>query len=493
MKKIFGFIAFIITTGVMLMGLYILDLPPFTPKEKNVTQSQSERSQNEVSDTTTTPTSKVVRGKNYEEQMLKGNLYEKNGNHSQALKAYEIAVEIDPNTIDPLREMGRIYLRTKDYLRATVSFEKALALKPQDTELKVYLTRALIGNRKISEAKDIINTVSEDNQLSSYYKGVLAAYAGNYDESKKYFSTTLSLNTDKITSQKADNFMKAYEEYTANQGSPSLHLKTLLGRSMNQTGEYQIAIPVLYQVVNEKKDYRDAWILLGYSYLNIEKYEDATEAFKTAKKLDPEKPDTYFYLGLTYYANNQLEEAAQNLELAKKFHFPEAVWVDQKLAEIYLQLKKYDKSAENYENVVSINTDNAHFFIKPVWIYIDRLQEPEKAVEIAKKAVYQHPDDAMSYNLLGWALLAVGDTEGSEKSLIIARNLNPNLDAVSLNFGMLYEKKGEKEKALTWYQDAFKQGKGNSISTVAAERYNQLVGKSKDLEYDTIKATVLTP
>jgi tetratricopeptide (TPR) repeat protein len=460
-------------------ALYVFELPPFNPggplypaAQDNATVTQTEELPEFLTE------EKIGRAKTYTEYMKRGALLEKNGYHALAVAEFEAASKMAPNNIEPLMEIGKIHLREKDYVRAKISFEAVIAMEPENLGASVYLVRTLLADRKITEAQQVIAGLNQQNQDSKYYAGIIAAYSGDYERSKTLLNEAVALGTDDVTTAKARNFLSAYEEYSFNQGSQPTHLKTLLARSMDQSGEYNMAIPLLFEVVREKKDYRDAWVILGHAYLNVGKYLDAAEALEEAKKLDPQKPETLFYLGLAYYAANDLPNAAANLELAKKNGYQPSAQIDQKLSEIYLQQKDYGKAAQSYENVIAVADNDVYYYIKPVWIYLDRLNEPQKAMVLAQKAYKNHPREAMSYNLLGWAAIGTGRLADAGKYLDHARTLNPDLDAVYLNYGILYEKLGEQDKAFEYYKKAFNMGSGNSISATAAERYNKLIAQS---------------
>ena len=113
-------------------------------------------------------------------------------------------------------------------------------------------------------------------------------------------------------------------------------------------------------------------------------------------------------------------------------------------------------------------------FVKAIWLNIDKTNDPEKALSLAKKVVENHPQDPMSFNLLGWAQLANGDLQNAEANLQTSLNINPSLDATNLNYGLLYEKKGDVFLAKEFYKKAYLLGRGNAIARRAATSYNKL-------------------
>ncbi|MEZ4087775.1 MAG: tetratricopeptide repeat protein [Candidatus Gracilibacteria bacterium] len=479
------------------MALYVFEIFPFNPGGPIVPPEQHGVSRN--GEDTTNPEELpdflqegVTRTKTYDEHMTRGNLLVQNGYNALAVAEFEAAADQAPTNPSPLIAIGKIHLDSGDTIKAKLSFEEALKLNPSNLEATIYLGKTLIQDREVAEAKILFDGISVHNQLSKFYQAMTHAYVGDHEGAKTAFRESINIGGDQNITAGAQNFLSAYDEFDANQGGPAVHLYTLLARSYDQVGEYEMAIPVLFEVIREKKDYRDAWIILGHSYLSTQKYQDAVEALEEARKLDPQKPETLFFLGLGYFGLEDYEQAAAFLELAKSNGFQPQVQVDQKLAEIYLILEDYEAATDKYEEVLSLNSQEINYFIKPMWVYIEKLNQPEKAVTLANLALQTHPDQAMSYNLLGWAKIATGDLVEAKQDLEKAASLDPELDAVYLNFGTLYQRRGDNQTALAFYKKAYELGGGNSISTAAADMYNKLIGNSDQFDYSSLKVDLLS-
>lgn len=493
-KLIFRLFFLLIAASITLAILYVFELPPFQENkapantENNNQQQIAEEEKNLPEEL---KEDKVARDKSYQEMIDRGTELAKNNFPSLAIAQYQEAYKKDSSNLLPLYEIGKIQIRTANYSKAEEVFKDLVKRDPNNIEAKIYLGRALLGQRKISEARQIFDPITDTNQTVKYYQAILAAYFGEHDRAQTLLNETVKIGSSEDITKKANNFLAAYNEYKFNIESPELHLKVLLARSFNQCGEYQMAIPLLFEVTKAKLDYRDAWILLGYAYLQTEKYQDAIEALERAKVLDNQKPETLFYLGLAYYSINNFQSAEENLSKAKQYGFEPKILVDQKLAEIYLELQNYPKSAASYEAVLSLNSQDVNYYIKPIWIYLEKTNEPKKALVLAQKAAKEHPQEAMGENLLGWAYLYNNELKKAEDHLKYAQGLNPDLDATYLNFGMLYEKQNQLEKALKFYEKAHTLGNGSGVAAAAATRYNQLLAKLNNT--NTMQANIIAP
>lgn len=493
LKLIFKLLLLSIAVAITACVLYVFDLPPFqkatSPKETNPAVIEQQKATIETNNLPVElKENKVAVSKSYDDLISRAKLLEDNNFPTLAIAQYNEALTKDPDNITPLAQIGKIYLRTGNVIKAESTFRDLLAKDSNNTDAAVYLGRSLLAQRKISEAKEVFNKITSNTQIVKYYQGIVAAYFGENDSAKKLLNEAVSLGGSADITKKANNFLSAYNEYKFNVEAPTIHLKVLLARSFNQCGEYQMAIPLLFEVTKQKLDYRDAWILLGYAYLQTEKYPDAIEALERAKTLDPQSKDALFYLGLGYYSMNNYKKAEENLSKAKEYGFQPVILVDQKLAEVYLQLQNYPKSAASYETVLSLNSQDVNYYIKPIWIYLEKTHQPDKALTLAEKAAKDHPNSAMGENLIGWALIYKNELNKAETHLKLAMALDPKLDATYLNFGLLYEKQNQTDKALIFYKKAHTLGNGDGVSASAADRYNNLIAKqnNKILEANTL-------
>ncbi len=495
-KNIFRLFFLLIAASLTLVILYVFELPPFntvipaTPDQntaQEIAQEQADLPANLQVD------KGVARDKSYDELISRGADLEKAGFPSLAIAQYQEAYKKDRNNLSPLYAIGKINLRTSNFSKAEDIFKDLTQRDPNNLEAKIYLGRSLLDQRKISEAQKIFDPITDNNQTVKYYQGIIAAYFGDNDRAQTLLNQAVALaGSDDIT-KKANNFLSAYNEYKFNVESPDVHLKVLLARSFNQCGEYEMAIPLLFAVTKAKLDYRDAWILLGYAYLETNKYQDAIEALERAKTLDDQKPETLFYLGLAYYSVNRFQDAEDALLLAKQYRFEPKILVDQKLAEVYLELQNYQKSAASYEAVLALNSEDVGYYVKPMWIYLEKINQPQKALVLAQKALANHPKDAMAVNLVGWAFIYNNDLSKAESYLKSAQALNPGLDAPYLNLGLLYEKDRQFQKALAYYQKAHDLGKVDGVAAAAATRYNNLLASLNSNDLKNMQVNLLTP
>ncbi len=211
--------------------------------------------------------------------------------------------------------------------------------------------------------------------------------------------------------------------------------------------------------------------------MNLEKYEDSASTFEEAIELDTTKPETNYFLALAYLGQNRYEEAITYLELALVYGFEPQVQVYQKLAETYFLMQDYELATRNYEKVLELNDTDVNYFIRPIWLNMEKLGNIDKALELAEWALSSHPDEAMSHNLMGWAMISAQNYEEARTFLENALSIDKGLAAAYLNLGTIDETEGNLESAKENYKQAYTLDQNDSVGVLAAEKYNNLLNK----------------
>ncbi len=113
--------------------------------------------------------------------------------------------------------------------------------------------------------------------------------------------------------------------------------------------------------------------------------------------------------------------------------------------------------------------------MRPIWIYLDFLNQPEKAIKLGEMAVITFPNDAMAYNLLGWSQFGTENYTEAETNLKKSISMDPTLPAPHYNIAKLYEELDDVKSALEHYEKAYELDQNGSIGNLAAKRYNALL------------------
>ncbi len=245
-------------------------------------------------------------------------------------------------------------LERRQTKKAKKYLDEALELDPANVRTMSLLAKVSLLQKDFEQARNYLAELPDDEIHSAFIKALLAVIDNDRDSAGRHLHYVTDNFPESELGEKAQKIIDAYREFDYFRDGLPIHLRTLLARSFNQINEPTLAIWLLRDVLTEKTDYRDAWILLGYAYYNLQQFSLAEDAFYKAYELDTEKPETQYFLGLTYYALDDIAESERFFEYAVINGFEPRAQAYQKLSDVYLQNENYEKAVSMYENYFSL-------------------------------------------------------------------------------------------------------------------------------------------
>lgn len=288
----------------------------------------------------------------------------------------------------------------------------------------------------------------------------------------------LTHSEDPLLKENARRLQSAYEEFRLFQDGRLPHLLTLLGRALAQNQEYRLALRLLESAVRELPQYRDAWIVLGYCALALEEHERAEQAFETALRIDPIKPEVQELLAMTYAAKGDLERAYLQMRFALVNGAQPELPARLRLIDYATRLGRFEEALEQYEVVFALPGVEIRHFEEAVSLAINEVRQPERAAAISKIALDTVGERPQVLSLLGWAALAQDRLAEAKALLEKAVSEDPTLAAAWYRLGLIEERFGNSPAALGAYRQAYDRGlEGGDIrsASLAVERYNALI------------------
>lgn len=225
--------------------------------------------------------------------------YYKLGRYEEALGRYDAIIALRDKEVDAYVQRGIVQLKLNKHDEALADFNKALSLDKDDYSLYVDIFTALKENGYEAEGVEYLNIAMEngDKKMSSYDKGRIYFYQGNYTYARNYLEQARSdgNKTEEVLLLLGQSYealndrayaLTLYGEYVAE--NPSAAIYNQMGLCYAATEDYENALLSFEKGLNvEGNAYRQE-----LCYNRIVAYENLGD-FESAKKYMKEYLDVY--------------------------------------------------------------------------------------------------------------------------------------------------------------------------------------------------------
>lgn len=410
----------------------------------------------------------------FETRISKGDQLFEAGYYELAAEEYSIAVSIQDNVETAYTKLGLTQLKLGHYEEALSSMKRAYELSPGDAT-RVNYAISLMRTAQFTEAKNLLDEGNAQDQGTLFYRSLLEAHLGDFDAAEAHLNEAVGLSGS-VPSTCLQSVQNAYQSYHAQQGGQGVYLKTILSKAMIDCEEYPLAEILALQVLNEKNDYRDAWIMMGYAQLQMDRFTEAEDSFEQAKKLDGVKSETHYFLGIAHLKQAEYEEAVDSFELALLYDFEPEKEAYLKLAESQNALGNFEDALAAYEYLLKIDQSRLSLFEEPLHIAMNILGDYDRALTLAQESTSYFPQEALSHTYLAEVHLRRGEIEQADSSINIAFDINPNLAESHYIAGQIRVAQNDIEGAKWEFKTTYELSKpGDPLSVEAAEAYNALI------------------
>ncbi len=255
----------------------------------------------------------------------------------------------DPDNLPARRLLARIYVRTlgdlsntsgqRDTLaHATDQYREILRLDPTDTDAALWLAR-------------LYRLQNEQEKAEAVLRDLLVREPANENGVEQL--TQLLLDEGK--SQEAVSSLQAIL-----QRAPTPKLWELLGDAYNQIHDLPNAEQAYRKAADAQPDDINHHKELAQTLLTEEKYPEALEQYQRLAQMDADDPDNYLRLAEIYRQLKQLDQAEQNVLLAKQ-RAPNSLEVTYYQASIYQDEGRFDDSIRVLSDAVTAVKSESEF------------------------------------------------------------------------------------------------------------------------------------
>jgi superkiller protein 3 len=303
----------------------------------------------------------------------------------EAIVLLESAQRKRPQDVYLLGELAFSYSRAKQYDNAIKVYEELCNVQPEVARWPYGLGYQYYAQQQYVEAVPYFDRALELNPdyiAVLYRKGYALSQLG--DQKRGQALTTFekcrrTFNNLPDGEQK-DRECKHYANACFQQGKLFL-----------VAGNFRLAEERLQEAVSLRTEDPDVLYNLGKVYLQLNRFTEAIDSLKAARRLSP-KPQHYIldYLGRAYLGASKLEEA-RSLYESMPSYIQKRAYILRNMGEVYIQLEKWERA----ENVLrralkqEYRNHNGHFrlgfVLQQMGRYEEAASEFKKADDLRRK------------------------------------------------------------------------------------------------------------
>ncbi|MBP3192749.1 tetratricopeptide repeat protein [Natronogracilivirga saccharolytica] len=355
-------------------------------------------------------------------------------------------LETNQGNMNTLMMLSQLYLEEDKLDEARVTLEKALDRNPRHPEALINLADIYIRQEKWDRAGELLGGLIRDNDVDTSDKleivqYVISRYASD-PENDALKDTTEDLVAALLESESENGMIHA-----------------MAAEFFNLADEPGEAIHHLRETTRLLPENDAAWRQLVQTYYIDGDYQAAISTGKEADEFVPDDPFILFFVGGSYFLEEEKEEAADWLKKASgmpaRSEFRSIILGT--LGDVYASLENWDRADEAYEEAISLDSDNDTALNNYAYYLSERGKRLQQAKEMATRALELNPDNAAFLDTMGWVYYKLGDYEKAHEYIRASIDTGEASAEVLEHMGDVYDKLGEPDRAHYWWQKALEE------------------------------------
>lgn len=365
------------------------------------------------------------------------------GKASEAVVDYQKAVSLGQAGLSGQIGLGDAYQANHDPEDALVTW--SIAIKSYGPSEAVFsrLVQTYLEQASYPDALRTLQAWSAwqpDNPKVLYQTGLLLA-ASRPQEALSFLTKAEALDSGLSPSVK---LLQARINSTTGAPDPALSLLQS-GRALGELGEWRLAAEAFNQAIELSPNFAEAWAFEG-----------------EARQQLGEEGQSYLDRALAINSNSVLVMALQAISLERQGKAAEAlvylhtiaamepqngVW-QVELGNALSQMGDLQTALSYYQNAVQVEPENPSLWRALAnYCLAYNTQIDTIGLPAARQAVVLAPDDPTGLDLLGQAMVKMGDYSSADRFFFRAIQNNPDFSLAYLHQGMMYLDQGLNDKA----------------------------------------------
>ncbi|MCK5606392.1 tetratricopeptide repeat protein [Candidatus Pacearchaeota archaeon] len=374
------------------------------------------------------------------------------GDFIQAERHYKQALEISPNDIATLNDLGALYHSMGRFKEATVSYKNALSFNPDYSPALINYGLLLYDRNLLDEAIKMFNRV----------------LAANPQQCEALLNMGLAFHKKGLLDKAVDSFQRIL-----NKNPDDIHALNNLALVLREQDKPDEAKDFYSRIVALDHHFFEAYYGIGLINREQGKIDEAIVSFRKVLEINPHHGPGWKNLGDIYASRNEFNDAISAYEKVLEIH-PTDFLTMNKIGGLMQEQGNLHQAISYFNKAISIN----HEFTGTRYALAETLEKYNKvddALIVALKGLDIAPDNIPLQVITAICERRLGNYPQSlaRLSAIDLANADLSLEQqIHFELGFLYDKEEKSDKAYAHFQE------GNN----ASEKYYRTANPKVQLD-----------
>jgi tetratricopeptide (TPR) repeat protein len=352
------------------------------------------------------------------------------GRVPEAQAAYRDVLKLAPDFVPARTELALVSGEKPDDKALDQTIERlreALKKDPRNAPTREALARTLLAKGQVKEAE-------------AEYKQIL-------DLAPTYTGANYGMAQLKMAERNADE-AASYLRAVLRTNPAHVDANVQLAHYLSVRGQREEAIVLLTAALQANPNLAAAKVQLGRLYAQTGRYREAQTLASDLEKVAPKSPFPQMLAGSAHLGQREFKKA--------QAAFGEAIRRQDNLAEAYRGLAQAldglgqpERAIEMYRRALAIHANDPVALNNLAWLLTEVKKRPDEALPLATKAEQLAPRSPEVLDTLGWVHYRRGDFALAQKALQRAAEQAPGHAAIQYHLGMVYSRLGHRDQAVS--------------------------------------------
>jgi tetratricopeptide (TPR) repeat protein len=396
--------------------------------------------------------------------------YSQLGLEENAIRGYQTALELRPDSPNALYNLGILHLKRKRFENAVRYLQAFRRQRPRDQDVPLLLAQCLLQLGRVTEGQQVLQeviSVARDSPEVNFQAGKLLLHYGQIEAALAPLSRALELKPDSndcrlllaLAESQLNHHARVAELLRDHPMSGEPLYPQLLGVALTQLGHCQEAIPLLEEAVRGQRGEKVAYLSLASAYASSSQNDRAVEVLQEARNLWPDDEEIRSALARELMLK---EDPASALALLRARENKKLLPGDlQLLAGCYAAMDRLEEAKRFAERAVAEGGG------EPALLALANILQLEgrdlEVIRLLEPRTGEFSASAKYLFTLGLSYYNTANYSGARDLFTMATSLNPSLAQAHYLKGNALTRLGKPELAVANYEEAVRLAPDKSL------------------------------